>query len=645
MAIPKSDLTTNFEMAKAFSWVSVPRAQRERFEEERLEVNTRRMFAFALFVIGLQVVLQVANILFPQQSGNGMPVPLQFYIYTSLGTLLMGIVFAVLLGRAWKGKIRSRRVKSALVQILLYGFSVLQLAFCTANILSNLGVNSYFLFVLTFSMVPILPRKQSLLTILAGFAYVVIMSLAVDGISGTTVDAVTGETLTWTIRSLEVTFFTDVRAVFVVITGISILVSLLLYNLYVTNFLKSIELERQKAHLEDLVRERTLELEEKTHLAEIASQAKGRFLTNMSHELRTPMNAIMGMARSAKLAKTMEKKEEAAERIITASTYLQGILNDILDMSNIELGRLTLERERFLLKRSLLEVADIFKMRAVEKAQVFESNLDDIEERGVIGDKLRLKQVLFNLLDNAIKYTPEDGRLGLFVRLLSEDDEGIELEFAVRDNGRGIAPEDIERLFIAFEQGTTDQMQHVGAGLGLPISKNLVNMMGGDISVSSVLHAGSTFSFTIRMEKADALAALTGEEEPVIPDLSGKRALSAEDIETNRIIIEELLSLTNALVEHAVDGVEALEMFENSPEGYYDIVLLDLLMPHKDGFAVARELRKMERRDAQNIPIYAVSANAYPEDVRKSFEAGMNGHLAKPLDYAAFMRMLREELG
>ncbi|MDR1082503.1 MAG: response regulator [Coriobacteriales bacterium] len=621
----------------------IPDEYRERFEYERLNVNTTRMFAFSLFIVVFQILLQIVNILFPQKLGDGMPVPLDFYISTSLGILIASIVFSLLLNRARKGSIKNRRLQAALVQTSLYLFSMMQLVFCTANILSNQGINSYFLFVVMFSMIPVLPRKQSLITILGGFLYIFILIIACNGLSGVAIDPITGASTTWTIRSLEIAFYADVRAVFFVVTGISIFVSLLLYNLYVTNFLKSIELEHQNANLEELIHERTLELEEKTHAAQIASRAKSRFLASMSHELRTPMNAIMGMARIVKSAKTPEKRELAADKIISASTYLLGILNDILDMSNIESGELSLESERFALKKSLLQVVDVFTQRASEKAQTFESNIETLEECAVIGDKLRVKQLLFNLLDNAIKYTPEDGSIKLLVKPSFEDEHRLELKFFVRDNGIGIAPEDIERLFVVFEQGKSDRMQHVGAGLGLAISKNLVNMMGGNLAVESVVGEGSTFSFTLSFEKAtidtdaDALA--------TVPDLSGRRILSAEDIETNRVIIEELLSETNASVEHAKDGLEAVKMFEDSPEGYYDIILLDLLMPHMDGFEAALTIRGLNRADAPKIPMYAISANAYPEDVQKSLDAGMNGHIAKPVDHTTLMRTLNKELG
>jgi signal transduction histidine kinase len=622
--------------------VNVPRKYRERFEDERLALNTTRMFAFSLFIVVFQVLLQVVNIVFPQKLGDGMPISLDFYIFTSLATLVAGIVFCVILGRARKGKIRSRQFHAALVQMALYAFSVVQLAFCTANILSNQGINSYFLFVVMFSMIPILPRRQSTITILAGFSYIFILSIACNGLTGTGIQPTTGAAFTWTIRSLELAFFTDVRAVFFVVTGISILVSILLYNLYVTNFLKGIELEQQNAHLEDLVRARTLELEEKTHTAEVASQAKSRFLANMSHEFRTPLNAITGMAHVAKLAQTDAEREQACDRVLSAADYLLGILNDILDVSNVEAGKLSLKQRSFSLKKALVEIVDAFTLCAANKAQTLESTVHELEDYLVIGDRLRLKQALCNLLDNAIEYTQEDGTIGLSVEVYEETDSSLTVGFSVYDNGVGIAAEDITRLSSAFEQGSTDNMQHVGAGLGLAISSNLVKMMGGEIGIASEKNVGSTFFFTLNFKKGISLAERS---EPVIPNLNGKRVLSAEDIEVNRVILEELISETQASVEHATNGIEALEMFEQSAEGYYDIILLDLLMPHKGGLEVACALRELERADARSIPIYAVSANAYPDDVEKSLAAGMNGHLAKPIDFAALMQVLNEELG
>jgi signal transduction histidine kinase/CheY-like chemotaxis protein len=432
------------------------------------------------------------------------------------------------------------------------------------------------------------------------------------------------------------------RAYFVIINGLTSLISTFIYRLYVSNFLKSVELEKTNENLEETVRERTQELEEKTHAAQSASAAKSRFLTSMSHEIRTPLNAIIGMTRIARNAGTKEKAEASLDQISASSDHLLGMLNDILDMSNIEAGRIMIGHDRFILNSALRNTADIIRERCSVKGLIFTTNIDSLPELSVLGDKLRLTQVLINLLGNAVKFTREDGKVDFSVKPEHETGTSVELSFTVTDTGIGIEPELLEKLFIPFEQGSINSMKHGGTGLGLAISQSLVKMMGGEISVTSTPGKGSVFCFRINIEKAPAMQITGG---PVIPNLSGKHILSVEDIEINRIVLNELLAETRVSVDEAIDGVQAVEKFKDSPNGYYDFIFMDLLMPNMNGYEATRNIRNLSRTDAVTVPIVALSANAYQEDINKAMEAGMNGHLAKPVDFDALMQVLAEKTG
>jgi signal transduction histidine kinase/CheY-like chemotaxis protein len=607
----------------------IPEKYRDRFEDERLETNTSRMLGFAVYIVALQVVLQITNAVFPQGEGEGLRIPLAYYIVLSLVTLLVGIIYWVLLALAKRRRIKSRKIRAFLVQSLLYIYFFIQTAFCTFNVLSHQGINSQLILVLLFGMVPILRPLQTTLTILGSYLFTMIFMLATrhvvdaDGFSA------------WT------KFFqADMRAYFVIINGLTILISIFIYRLYVSDFLKSIELEDTNAHLEETVKERTKALEEKTQAAQAASAAKSRFLASMSHEIRTPLNAIIGMTRIAQNAGTREKIKASLDQISASSDHLLGILNDILDMSNIESGRLTIENSRFVLNSALETIADIIQERCNANGLTFSYNGDSLPQLTVLGDKLRLKQILINLLGNAMKFTREDGKIDFTVRVERETETGAAVSFTVQDTGIGITAEQMKKLFTPFEQGSANHMKHGGAGLGLAIAQNLTRMMGGKISVTSALGKGSVFSFRINFEKAPVLQE-TGE--PEVPDLSGKRILSVEDIEINRIVLDELLAETKAAIEEAVDGVQAVEKFKASPEGYYDFIFMDLLMPNMNGYDAARNIRNLARTDAVTVPIVALSANAYQEDVREAMAAGMNGHIAKPVDFTELMKVLAEK--
>jgi signal transduction histidine kinase/CheY-like chemotaxis protein len=483
--------------------------------------------------------------------------------------------------------------------------------------------------------------RQSIPTITVAFVYLIFLAVFTQGISGTAVSPYTGETYAWTVTTFSEFLYTDWRANLMIISVVSVFVSVVVYNLYVANFLKGEELEAQNTLLEQRVAERTLELAEKTEVAEGANRSKSRFMVAISHELRTPLNAILGMTHIAQNSDDPEKVERSLAQIESSSTLLLDLLSDVLDMSSIETGALRIDHKRFALKKVLAEVVASSEFIASQKAITLATNLDQVLEYTVFGDRLRLAQVLLNLLDNAIKFSAEDGEVELSVKVVEADEHNLEVFFAVTDRGIGMDEVRQSRLFKAFEQGTSDGMKHSGLGLGLSVSQSLVKMMGGTIAVLSEVDKGSTFSFSLNFDLADS----TREGAIVIPRLTGKHILSVEDIAINRDILRELVEETDVIVEEAFDGREAVEKFAASPPGYYELIFMDLLMPHLDGFQATAQIRALARDDAPTVPIVALSANAYPEDIEKSLAAGMNSHIAKPLAFETLMVTLREYLG
>jgi len=427
--------------------------------------------------------------------------------------------------------------------------------------------------------------------------------------------------------------------------------------LLVTIFIRNRKAGRK---LEHLVRVRTSELEQRsldleiqTDAARVASQAKSEFLARMSHEIRTPLNAIIGMTEIAKKADTPDKTTSSLEAVTAASNHLLGILNDVLDMSKIESGKFILSRESFAILTAMDEVAEIIDQRCVEKNIEFVRNFEVDGDPGVLGDKLRLKQVLINLLGNAVKFTPENGKITFSVSAeaseievtertepTEEEPDGVEMArnvaavkiaLSVTDTGIGISDEQKEHLFVAFEQAHGGiAAQFGGTGLGLAISQNLVGLMGGEILLDSEIGKGSTFSFGITLERA-----LIQDEEKFTSkavEFPGKRILLVEDVEINRLILIELLADTQVIIDEAVDGIDAVEKFGASAEGYYDLIFMDVQMPNLNGYEATSRIRAEKRADAKTVPIIAMTANAYKEDVDRAIEAGMNAHLSKPID-------------
>jgi signal transduction histidine kinase/CheY-like chemotaxis protein/HAMP domain-containing protein len=380
--------------------------------------------------------------------------------------------------------------------------------------------------------------------------------------------------------------------------------------------------------------------------AEAASHAKSDFLSRMSHEIRTPMNAIIGMTQIAKSSGDLEKIRGCLEQVENSSNHLLGVINDILDFSKIESGKLSLDVTEFSLTSDMDFVVSMMSSRAREKQITLRLNIRDVKNDGVSTDSLRLNQVLINLLSNAIKFSPPESEISINVRELGSD-QGISIyRFEVTDHGIGIGEYQASKLFQPFEQGDGSITRtYGGTGLGLAICKTLVEMMGGKISLQSEEGKGSTFTFTIRCPakpKADQkIEPPAGEEPSAGFDFTGKRCLVVDDVEINREIIIELLADTGIAVESAGDGGKALEMFENSAENWYDLILMDMQMPVMDGCTATRKIRSLDRKDAGAVFIIAMTANVMQEDINRALEAGMNAHLGKPVDLRAMLNLLR----
>lgn len=363
---------------------------------------------------------------------------------------------------------------------------------------------------------------------------------------------------------------------------------------------------------------------------DIASRAKSEFLSRMSHEIRTPMNGIIGMTAIAlQPEQTQDRIMDCLQKIRSSSDYLLGLINDILDMSKIESGKMKLESVHFNMNEMLDTIRELIRPQAAAKEIHFIQDIC-LNRAWFAADKMRISQILINLLGNAVKFTPQGGQITLTVKEMASAGEGIPVYFAVRDTGIGIAREDQDRVFRSFEQasGKTSSVQQ-GTGLGLSISNRLVQMMGSSIQLESTPGKGSIFSFTISL--------LPGENEEREPDqedvsFDGYRILVVEDNELNAEIAQCLLEERGFQVDHVSDGAQAVERIRTAPPGTYDVILMDIMMPVMDGLEASRAIRGMDREDCRTIPIIAMSANAFDEDLRKSVECGMNGHLSKPVE-------------
>ncbi len=384
------------------------------------------------------------------------------------------------------------------------------------------------------------------------------------------------------------------------------------------------------------------------------NKAKTIFLSNMSHDIRTPMNAIIGYINIAeKEARSEEELRDYLDKIKGSSQHLLALINDVLEMSRIESGKMELEPVPTNLRKTVLGVNDLFGVQMSEKKIDFTVDVEGIKHRGVYCDRNRLNRLLLNLISNAYKFTPEGGKITVLVKERSSDREGYaHYEMRVKDNGIGMSEEFAARVFEAFEREHRTEVDEIqGTGLGMSICKSIVDLMGGTIECRSSLNKGTEFIINVDLklleeDKLDIVMATDGNEHSMrtMVDLYSKRVLLVEDMAVNRKIATMQLTGLGLTVDQAENGREALEILQNSEPGFYDAVLTDIQMPVMNGYEAAEAIRNTDREDLKNIPIIAMTANAFSEDIRRAHKSGMNAHVAKPIDMVILENTLRDVL-
>ena len=447
----------------------------------------------------------------------------------------------------------------------------------------------------------------------------------------------------------------------------------------------------EQKELQQQLEKRSQELQAALQAAEVANREKSDFLSRMSHDIRTPMNAIMGMTDIASAhIDTPEKVQDCLRKISLSSQHLLGLINDVLDMSKIESGKMTLAEEVIELPEVMDTIVSIMQSSVKARQQQFDVRLRHIRHEQLCCDSLRLRQVLINVLSNASKFTPPGGTVSFDIEeTASENVAKAWFKFTVRDTGIGIKPEFLRDIFKPFTREKDSRIDKTeGSGLGMAISKKIVDLMGGTIEVSSEVGTGTEFTISLPLQISEPLpiilisaydsadvetkarhAGVNGfmtkpvfmstlcralqryvlgqaaaDEQKSKTDFSGKRFLLVEDNALNREIAVEMLESAGAVVESACDGAEGAAKFAAEPAGYYDLLLMDVQMPVMNGYEATQKIRASAKSDARTVPIVAMTADAFAEDIIEAKKAGMNSHLAKPLNLATLVREINKQL-
>ena len=411
--------------------------------------------------------------------------------------------------------------------------------------------------------------------------------------------------------------------------------------------------------IEDVIKkeiEQQLLIEEALAQAESASRAKGKFLSDMSHEIRTPMNVILGYASIAQNNmdnRDQDKVKDCLEKIKEAGNHLIGIINDVLEVSRIEQGKINIENEKSDIYELMTDFYNLVEIQAAVKKQKMTIDLEGITDKYVYMDWTRISQVLINLINNAIKYTPVGGHIDVIVKEDCNNNIGDNIHnyiIIVKDNGRGIDEKDMPSLFDLYTRGAYDNDISVeGTGLGLSISKQIIELMNGTIDVDSKLGEGTTFTVKLPLQyvvrtQDDKNVTDNGKDNNIIKNdqsLSDIKVMVVDDNQYNREIACELLRENGAHIIEWASGSEAVDYIKYR-NGIVDIILMDVCMPDMDGFEATRLIRQLEKDRWQDIPIVAMTANAFDEDRKKALEHGMNGHIAKPFDIDTFAETVLE---